>query len=56
MMPGQREAQIDPLAGVGRTILVTGGSGFLARWCLVELARRGYALRTTVRDPAAGPA
>jgi dihydroflavonol-4-reductase len=57
MMPGQmqaqRAAQIDPLAGVGQTILVTGGSGFLARWCLVELARRGYALRTTVRDPAA---
>lgn len=57
-MSGQVETQIktriDPLAGVGQTILVTGGSGFLARWCLIELARRGYALRTTVRDPAAG--
>jgi nucleoside-diphosphate-sugar epimerase len=32
------------------TVLVTGGSGFLGGWCLVELLRRGYAVRTTVRD------
>ncbi len=35
-----------------RTVLVTGGSGFLGGWCVVELLRRGYAVRTTVRDPA----
>ena len=31
-------------------MLVTGGSGFLGGWCLVELLRRGYRVRTTVRD------
>ena len=35
-----------------QTVLVTGGSGFLGGWCLVELLRRGYRVRTTVRDPA----
>lgn len=34
------------------TVLVTGGSGFLGGWCVVELLRRGYDVRTTVRDPA----
>ena len=34
------------------TVLVTGGSGFLGGWCLVELLRRGYRVRTTVRDPS----
>lgn len=35
-----------------KTVLVTGGSGFLGAWCLVELLRRGYRVRTTVRDLA----
>jgi nucleoside-diphosphate-sugar epimerase len=34
------------------TVLVTGGSGFLGGWCLVELLRRGYTVRATLRDPA----
>ena len=33
-------------------MLVTGGSGFLGGWCVVELLRRGYRVRTTVRDLA----
>jgi len=33
-------------------VLVTGGSGFLGGWCVVELLRRGYRVRTTVRDLA----
>ncbi|HSR93630.1 MAG TPA: NAD-dependent epimerase/dehydratase family protein, partial [Solirubrobacterales bacterium] len=33
-----------------KTVLVSGGSGFLGGWCLVELLRRGYRVRTTVRD------
>jgi dihydroflavonol-4-reductase len=37
------------------TVLVTGGSGFLAGWCLVELLRRGYQVRTTVRDSSREP-
>jgi len=35
-----------------RTVLVTGGTGFLAGWCLVELLQHGYRARTTVRDLA----
>ncbi|HEY0391633.1 MAG TPA: NAD-dependent epimerase/dehydratase family protein [Solirubrobacterales bacterium] len=35
-----------------KTVLVTGGSGFLGGWCLVELLRGDYLVRTTVRDPA----
>jgi dihydroflavonol-4-reductase len=34
------------------TVLVTGGTGFVAGWCIVELLRQGYAVRTTVRSPA----
>jgi nucleoside-diphosphate-sugar epimerase len=37
---------------VEKTVLVTGGSGFLGGWCLVELLRSGYRARTTVRDLA----
>jgi len=32
------------------TVLVTGGSGFLGGWCVVELLRRGYTVKTTVRS------
>jgi len=38
-----------------KTVLVTGGSGFLGGWCLVELLRGGYRVRTTVRDLAKEP-
>src|SRR5882757_6391176 len=31
------------------TVLVTGGSGYIAGWCVVELLRGGYDVRTTVR-------
>jgi len=34
----------------GETVLVTGGSGFIGSWCVIELLRRGYQVRTTVRD------
>jgi nucleoside-diphosphate-sugar epimerase len=32
------------------TVLVTGGTGFLGGWCGAELVRRGYSVRTTIRD------
>jgi hypothetical protein len=36
----------------GETVLVTGGSGYLGGWMIVELRRRGYTVRTTVRSLA----
>ncbi|MEV7323356.1 NAD-dependent epimerase/dehydratase family protein [Streptomyces sp. NPDC093970] len=32
-------------------VLVTGGTGYIAGWCVAELLRRGYDVRTTVRAP-----
>ena len=32
------------------TVLVTGGSGYIAGWCIVELLRCGYDVRATVRN------
>ena len=37
---------------MAQTVLVTGGTGFIAGWCIVQLLERGYAVRTTVRDAA----
>ena len=38
-----------------QTVLVTGGSGYIGSWCVVELLRRGYTVRTTVRDLSREP-
>jgi dihydroflavonol-4-reductase len=38
--------------GDGKTVLVTGGSGYLAGWCIIGLLERGYRVRTTVRNPS----
>jgi nucleoside-diphosphate-sugar epimerase len=38
-----------------KTVLVSGGSGFLGGWCVIELLQRGYRVRTTVRDLAREP-
>ena len=35
---------------LSETVLVTGGTGFIAGWTIVELLKRGYAVRTTVRS------
>ena len=37
-------------------VLVTGGTGFLGGWCIVELLRRGHDVRTTVRNLDREPA
>lgn len=36
-------------------VLVTGGSGFLGGWCVIELLRAGHLVRTTVRDLSREP-
>ncbi|MEV6281893.1 NAD-dependent epimerase/dehydratase family protein [Kribbella sp. NPDC051770] len=38
------------------TVLVTGGTGYVAGWCIVALLERGYDVRTTVRSLAKGDA
>lgn len=35
---------------MSETVLVTGGTGFVAGWCIAELLKRGYEVRTTVRS------
>jgi dihydroflavonol-4-reductase len=45
----------EPQGELAETVLVTGGSGFLGGWCLVELLRRGHRVRTTVRDLSREP-
>jgi len=43
------------VATPGSTVLVTGGSGFLGGWCVIELLGRGYTVRTTVRSLSREP-
>ncbi|SDC97204.1 SDR family oxidoreductase [Glycomyces harbinensis] len=39
-----------------RRVLVTGGSGFIAGHCILQLLERGYRVRATVRSPDREPA
>jgi dihydroflavonol-4-reductase len=32
------------------TVLVTGGTGYIGGWCIVELLRRGYTVHSTIRS------
>jgi dihydroflavonol-4-reductase len=43
------------MADKPKTVLVTGGSGFLGGWCAVELLNRGHRVRATVRDLSREP-
>ena len=38
------------------TVLVTGGGGFVASWCVATLLNQGYAVRATLRDLDKAPA
>jgi nucleoside-diphosphate-sugar epimerase len=42
-------------AAAAKTVLVSGGSGFLGGWCVASLLQAGHTVRTTVRDPAREP-
>jgi dihydroflavonol-4-reductase len=37
---------------MSETVLVTGGTGFVAGWVIADLRNRGYTVRTTIRDPS----
>lgn len=37
---------------MAETVLVTGGTGFVAGWCITGLLKKGYAVRTTIRSRA----
>lgn len=39
----------------GDTVLVTGGSGFIAQYCILALLEAGYRVRTTLRSPSRRP-
>lgn len=41
---------------MAETVLVTGGAGFVASWCIVDLLNQGFAVRATMRDSARGGA
>jgi dihydroflavonol-4-reductase len=43
------EKNIQP-DNINRTVLVTGGSGFLGAYCILQLLQAGYHVRTTVRS------
>jgi dihydroflavonol-4-reductase len=36
---------------MGDDVLITGGSGFVAGWCIAELLQHGHMVRATLRDP-----
>ncbi|KAH7519581.1 hypothetical protein FEM48_Zijuj08G0052200 [Ziziphus jujuba var. spinosa] len=37
--------------GRGRTVCVTGGTGYIASWLIMRLLHHGYSVRATVRSP-----
>jgi nucleoside-diphosphate-sugar epimerase len=39
------------MSGNGKTVCVTGASGYIASWLVKLLLQRGYTVRATVRDP-----
>jgi len=41
---------------MGESVLVTGGTGYVAGWVIAELLLRGYTVRTTVRSLSKGDA
>ncbi|KAH7837864.1 hypothetical protein Vadar_018961 [Vaccinium darrowii] len=39
------------MSGEGKTVCVTGGSGYIASWIVKLLLQRGYTVKASVRDP-----
>ncbi|XP_058199300.1 phenylacetaldehyde reductase-like [Rhododendron vialii] len=40
------------MSGVGKTVCVTGASGYIASWIVKFLLQRGYTVKASVRDPS----
>ncbi|KAH7837869.1 hypothetical protein Vadar_019129 [Vaccinium darrowii] len=40
------------MSGVGKTVCVTGASGYIASWLVRFLLQRGYTVKASVRDPS----
>lgn len=40
------------MMGTGKTVCVTGASGYIASWLVKLLLQRGYTVKATVRDPS----
>ncbi|CAL5352435.1 unnamed protein product [Camellia sinensis] len=40
------------MSGVGKTVCVTGASGYIASWLVKLLLQRGYTVKASVRDPS----
>ncbi|XAR62374.1 Cinnamyl-alcohol dehydrogenase [Bertholletia excelsa] len=40
------------MSGVGKTVCVTGASGYIASWLVKLLLQRGYSVKASVRDPS----
>ncbi|MBA0672435.1 hypothetical protein Goklo_025146, partial [Gossypium klotzschianum] len=38
-------------SGAGKTVCVTGASGYIASWLVKQLLLRGYTVKASVRDP-----
>jgi nucleoside-diphosphate-sugar epimerase len=43
------------MENTGQQVLVTGGSGFIAGYCILQLLKAGYCVRTTVRSLSREP-
>ncbi|KAE8687194.1 putative triacylglycerol lipase [Hibiscus syriacus] len=46
----RRTKQLKMSSGVGKTVCVTGASGFIASWLVKPLLLRGYTVKASVRD------
>lgn len=55
MIEQQASAKVNT-EGRTETVLVTGGTGYVAGWCIAGLLKLGYNVRTTIRSLAKEPA